>query len=103
MAGTSPAMTMRRSYSPSSLDRPRAIEVLPHLAGEMRELLAFRRRHGAWPGEVDVDLADHTARPRRHHQDAVGEVDGFGYAVRDEQHCLAPFHPDALQLGVHLL
>ena len=32
---------------------------------------------------------------------AVGQEHGFRGRMRDEQHGLAPFHPDALQLHVH--
>ena len=51
-------------------------------------------------GNVD-DLAD-AARPALHDDDPVGKENGFVDAVGHEQRCRPAFHPDALQLDVHL-
>src|SRR5216684_8826116 len=57
----------------------------------------------AWGGEIDTDLLGHAARPRREHEDAVGEVDRLGNAVGDENDRGAGGGPDAEQLLVQVI
>jgi hypothetical protein len=85
------------------LDGSATVEVLTHLASELRKCDHFSRVDGAWARQVHIDLADNTARPGRHDQNAVSKIDGLGNAMSDEQDGLATLHPDALQFGVHLL
>ena len=50
--------------------------------------------------QVDLALLDDAAGPRRHHQDAVGELHGFGEIVRDQQRGLLQLLLDLQQLAV---
>src|SRR5690606_9352990 len=53
--------------------------------------------------QIDGDGFHEAARTRRKHHDHVAQVYRLGNAVRDEQHGILGFHPDALQLEVHLV
>ena len=51
--------------------------------------------------ELGVDDGLDAAGPRRHHRDAVGEIDRLLHVVGDEDHGLGRALPDAQQLGLH--
>ena len=53
----------------------------------------------------DIDVVDRgdAARPRRHHDDAVGQEDRLRDRVGDEGDGLAGLHPDFLDQHVHLV
>ena len=53
--------------------------------------------------ETDIDDDGDAARTRRHHDDAVDEVDRLGDRVGDEDHRRAGLAADAQQLGLHVL
>ena len=59
--------------------------------------------HGARPREVDLHDSGDAPRPRGHDDDAIGEGDGLGDAVGDEDDGARPLEPEALELGVELL
>src|SRR6195256_12444 len=56
----------------------------------------------AWAWKVDVDdLGDGGTRPDRHHRDPVGQQDGLGNVMGDEDHRLAGALPDCEQHRMH--
>ena len=57
----------------------------------------------ARPGQVDADLLQDAARPRAHHQDAVGEENGLVHVVGDEHHGLRRLREDDGNLALQLL
>src|ERR1700677_2660593 len=69
-------------------------------------------RDELWSGlDVDrtrarnVDIVDRgdAARPRRHHDDAVGQEDRLRYRMSDEDDRLACLHPDFLDQQIHFV
>ena len=84
---------------PRLIDQAHALEHatdVPHVPG------CFAQRQ-PWPGQVDLHGFQDAARTRREHHDHVAQEHRLGDAVRDEQHRVAGFHPDPLQLHVHLV
>src|SRR4029077_10914904 len=59
--------------------------------------------HRARSRQVNVDHFAHPARPRRHHDDAVGQQHRLRDGMRDEQHCLRPLGPNAQELEAHFV
>src|SRR5258705_10163008 len=56
----------------------------------------------AWAWKVDLDdLGDGGTRPDRHHRDPVGQQDGLGNVMGDEDHRLAGALPDCEQDRMH--
>ena len=56
--------------------------------------------HRAWTGQRDRHFGDDAARSFAEHDDAVGQEDGFGNAVRDHQHGHGLHSVNAQQLQV---
>ncbi len=48
--------------------------------------------------QIDVDDLPNTARRLRHHDDLVGQEDGFVDRMGDKQHCLAVTLPDVQEI-----
>ena len=48
----------------------------------------------ARPGQIDANLLEDAARPRAHHQDAIGEEDRLVHVVGDEHHGLRSTAPE---------
>ena len=91
-----PTRAAARAHGPMPAPRaprPRA-SAARRVAGE---------RHGARPRQVDLDDPRDPPRPRRHHHHPIGEGDGLGHAVGDEDHGARPLEPEALELGVERL
>ena len=79
------------------------IEAAADLGGERGERRRRELGEAARPRRRVVEHLDDAAGPRRHHGDPVGEKHRLADRMGDEHHGLAALHPDALQLGRHLL
>src|SRR5581483_2663257 len=89
---------------PWRLERARgAAEKLPARTRVVAELRRIQHADRARPRQIDIHDSRDRRRPLREHHDAVGQENGLRYAVRHEDHRLAPRFPQALQLYVHAL
>ena len=84
---------------PLRLDRLVAHQV-PELVDLVDEALGLEHA-GIVLVELGVDDGLDAAGPRRHHRDAVGEIDRLLHVVGDEDHGLRRALPDAEQLRLH--
>src|SRR4051812_3325397 len=96
-----------RSSAEGSCERSVMASAFEQRADLARQLHVFRMAEGlggdARARQLDLELANDAAGPRRHHHDAVAEEDRLVDRMRDQHHGLAAREPYALQLGVHLL
>src|SRR5215831_20637145 len=75
--------------------------VTPDALAQPAESIAAQHLVGARAGKLDLKMIDDPARPRRHHRDLVGEIDGLGQAVGDEHDGFSGRGPDPQQLVTH--
>src|SRR3954463_5663655 len=73
----------------------RFADMPPDAVAQAAEGIAAQHLVGAGPRQLDLEMIDDAAGPRRHHDHLVGEIDRFGEAVRDEDDGLACRRPDA--------
>jgi len=55
----------------------------------------------AWPRKIDIDDFLDCGGSRTHHEDAIGQLDGFLDIVRDKKDCFLLALPDAHKIGAH--
>src|ERR1700754_3477158 len=72
-------------------------DVIHH--GDEGGLALGRQRPRSW--QLDPDILEDPPGPTCKDKHAIGEKDSLIDLVRDEQHGLAAFLPDALQLALH--
>src|SRR6185437_13158901 len=73
-------------------------DVTPDAVAQRAEGVAGQHLVGARARKLHLQQIDNAARPRRHHGDLVGEIDGFREAMGDEYDGLPRRGPDAQQL-----
>src|SRR5260370_26585945 len=91
----------RRSVAAFIAASRRFPDVSPDAVAQRPESVNRQHLVGARARQWDLQMIDDAARPRRHHRDLVGEIDGFGEAMGDEHHGLAGRRPDAQQFVAH--
>src|SRR5690606_36119891 len=55
------------------------------------------------PGDIHVHNLHHLARPARHYNHSIREVDRLIYLVSNEEHRLAKMSPDPQEFSLHYL
>ena len=73
-----------------------------HRRDVLTELWRGLRRQIAGPGQRYRQIQHDAAGPRRHDNDAVGQEDGFGNAVRHKDNGLAAFCPNPQQFDAEI-
>ena len=76
---------------------------LAHLACQLGRAPVSRELGRPRTGQIDLDDPCHPSGPRRHHHDAIGQGDGLGHAVRDEDDGARALQPQLLKLRVERL